>query len=182
MWKEVKLSPYYLINENGDVKRKEYVRTDILGRKTIVKEKMLKQHKDKYGYARVTLCTGLEKPLFALVHRLVAQTFIENPNNLPCVNHKNEDITNNNYKNLEWCTIAYNNNYGKRNENAKKTLTKKYGKKVIAIKDEKRLMFNSVSEAGRKLNIKTPNIFNCLSGTIKTTGGYKFIEYGNEVI
>lgn len=176
MWKEVKLSPYYLINENGDVKRKEYIRTDTLGRKTIVKEKVLKQHKDKYGYARVTLCTGLEKPLFALVHRLVAQTFIENPNNLPCVNHKNEDITNNNVNNLEWCTIQYNNAYGTHNERNKKSNQINNGKRIKAIKDNKEQIFISVREAGRQLNLNYSNIFSCLSGRLQHTGGYTFKE------
>lgn len=65
------------------------------------------------GYKRVTLCSyGVYKHI--LVHRLVAQAFIDNPNNLPQINHKDENKSNNCVSNLEWCTAKENSNYGTR--------------------------------------------------------------------
>lgn len=63
------------------------------------------------NYLKVTLCINGTNKDFA-VHRLVAEAFIPNPNNYPYVNHKDENPTNNNVSNLEWCTAKYNTNYG----------------------------------------------------------------------
>lgn len=85
-----------------------------------LKAKQMKQHMHTNGYKVVSLTKdGKSKGLF--VHRIVAEAFIENPNNLPMVNHKDEDRTNNFVENLEWCTVAYNNTYG----NAQKKKAKK---------------------------------------------------------
>ena len=69
----------------------------------------------KDGHLRVTLSNANEKKRF-FVHRLVAEAFIPNPNNLPIINHKDENPLNNKVENLEWCTISYNNNYNERNK------------------------------------------------------------------
>lgn len=175
MWKKIKKFPYYSANEFGEIKVDNYIKVDKIGRKTNVKEKILKQYKDKDGYSRVMLCIGIEKPKNIPVHRLVAETFIPNPNNLPCVNHKDENKRNNHISNLEWCTIQYNNNYGKRNKKMKETLINKYGKKIIAIKKEKKYFFNSVGEASRTLGVDKSNIFSCLKGKLNSINGYKFI-------
>lgn len=58
------------------------------------------------------------------VHRLVAIAFIPNPDNLPHINHKDENKLNNNPNNLEWCDNSYNNNYGTRNKRIAKAVTK----------------------------------------------------------
>lgn len=71
----------------------------------------LKQGLHTKGYKTVALTKdGKTKSLF--VHRIVAEAFIPNKNNLPMVNHKDEDRTNNFVENLEWCTASYNRTYG----------------------------------------------------------------------
>ena len=81
----------YKVDENGNV---FYVRNN----------KLLKRMMFPSGYEYVHLCNGKGKTKLFRVHRLVAETFIPNPNNLPEVNHKDGDKLNNNVKNLEWCT------------------------------------------------------------------------------
>lgn len=75
------------------------------------KELILKPYIINSGYAVVTLYTENIKHKFQ-VHRLVAESFLPNPQNLPCVNHKDENKLNNRVENLEWCSYQYNNNYG----------------------------------------------------------------------
>lgn len=77
----------------------------------VVESMELAQQTDRGGYRRVTLQWGASKK-YRKVHRLVAEAFLPNPDNLPQINHKDEDKTNNHVDNLEWCTAKYNLNYG----------------------------------------------------------------------
>ena len=91
--------------------------------RNVRRNKLLRLPKNYYGYIQVCLYKNGISTGF-LVHRLVAQAFIHNPDNLPQVNHKDEDKTNNNVDNLEWCDQAYNNLYGTRLEKSINTKIK----------------------------------------------------------
>lgn len=96
---------------------------------THIEERILLQSTTVYGYKQVNLSNeGKSKSL--KVHRLVAEAFIPNPNNLPCINHKDEIKTNNNVGNLEWCTWEYNAMYGTRAERCVQTQRENRGKSV----------------------------------------------------
>lgn len=88
--------------------------------------KQMKQSLHTKGYKTVSLTKdGKAKTMF--VHRIVAEAFIPNTDNLPMVNHKDEDKTNNFVENLEWCTASYNRTYGNAVEkHAKKIMGRKH--------------------------------------------------------
>ena len=71
------------------------------------KPRLLKQYTTLFGYNRISLFVDGEKRK-KIAHRLVAETYIPNPDNLPCVNHIDGDKSNNNVTNLEWCSSQYN--------------------------------------------------------------------------
>ena len=91
--------------------------------RNVRRNKLLRLQKTNNGYIRVVLSKNRIKTGFQ-VHRLVALTFLPNPDNLPQVNHLDEDKTNNNVDNLEWCTAKYNNNYGSRKDKVRDTKIK----------------------------------------------------------
>jgi len=103
----------YKISSSGEVK--SYSRK---------KPFILKSALNTYGYPFVILCKDKHK-LMVMVHRIVASTFIPNPNNLPQVNHKDENKQNNNVDNLEWCTHKYNLCYGTRIQRIKEIAARK---------------------------------------------------------
>ena len=87
----------------------------------LTKGKVLSGSITKDGYVRCLIkVNGVGRSYF--VHRLVAETFIPNPDNLPQINHKDEDKTNNRVDNLEWCDPKYNMNYGSRQERYRDTM------------------------------------------------------------
>ena len=72
---------------------------------TIIKPYLVRQRKKTYQAVKLNLAPIREQ---WFVHRLVASAFIPNPNHYPVINHKDEDVTNNQVSNLEWCSVSYN--------------------------------------------------------------------------
>lgn len=116
------------------------------------------------GYKQVILRKdGQTKHCY--IHRLVAQAFIPNPDNLPQVNHKNERKDDNRCENLEWCDSKYNMNYG--------SWPDKRGKqKILCVETGE--IFESQIAAAKALNLQQGNISSALLGRCKQTGGYHF--------
>lgn len=127
-----------------------------------------------YGYKCIWLCANKKRKKYK-VHRLVAQAFIPNPNNYPCVNHKDENKLNNCVENLEWCTHKYNTNYG----SCIKRRNAKHFKPIIRVaKNGTQERYESVLEASKSLNIDRSSISAVARGERKTAGGFKWI-YAN---
>lgn len=140
------------------------------------KERIMKA-RDNKGYLQVGLSKDGKKKRYQ-IHRLVAIAFIQNPNNLPQVNHISEDKTNNRVDNLEWCSAKYNINYGTRNKRMSESLTNnpKRSKKVICVQTG--VIYPSVRQVERELGFNQSNISSVCAGIYKTAYGFnwKYID------
>jgi len=162
IWKKVPIDGYrenYLISNKGRLKN-------------IKRNKVLAICLDNYGYPHYLLCNrGKRKPITA--HRLVALAFIENPDNLPCVNHKDENKTNNTVENLEWCTAKYNANYG----TGQARSVEKRSKPIAQIKgDETIAIYRNSIDAHEQTGIDPSKIRMCCRGERKSAGGYRWVD------
>ena len=165
LWKEVAgYEGLYLVSDGGDViALPKCVRS---GDKIIQRRsKALKTHlRGKNGrfYEAVTLSKNGETRSFS-VHRLVAESFLPNPDALPEVNHKDENPRNNHVENLEWCTRQYNIDYSK-------------SKPITQISEDGAIVkaFKSIAEASRKTGIGRTSINNALTGWAQSAGGYRW--------
>ena len=173
IYKDIKdLEGLYQVSNFGNVMSLNYNRTE--------KPNLLKPCVDGKGYFRVTLCKN-KKTKHCYVHRLVAEAFLINPENLPCINHKDEDKTNNSVENLEYCTYEYNCNYGTRNERAGKAISKakkgipneKCSKKILQFTLDGEFIreWQSMAECTRN-GFDQSNVCNCCQGKRKSAYGY----------
>ena len=162
----------YEVSNYGRVKSiKRIIKKVRLGNEfsSIQNEIILKYNCDRYGYLKVGLWKDAKCKKF-FVHRLVADAFIPNKENLPQINHINEIKTDNRVENLEWCSASYNTNYGNRN----KTVSIKNSKSVLQLTKELIIInrYNSITEVENTLGFQHQNISKCCKGKIPTAYGY----------
>ena len=150
-------------------------RVKSLGNGKSKKSKLLKPGKNKQGYLFVIFYKNGKRKTFR-VNRLVAEAFIPNPDNLPQVNHIDENKENNIVENLEWCDCKYNINYGTHNERSAKTrINGKLSKPVLqlSLTGEFIKEWESVRECGRN-GFDKGNVSACCRGERKTHKGFKW--------
>ena len=162
-WKDiVDYEGLYQVSNLGRVKSLNYKQTH--------KQLLLKPTiKKKTGYCQISLSKNGKKKLY-LVHRLVAKAYLINQDNLPQVNHKDEDKTNNKVDNLEWCTAKYNCNYGTKIQRVKE----KMAKPVSNYKNGKLIKnYSKVTEVVIDGHIPS-DVTRCCKGKIKSHHGYQW--------
>lgn len=136
IWIDIKgYEGLYQVSNYGNVRSLD--RTSIMknGVSRFVLGRELRKKDNGHGYLIVSLYKhNVEEKKY--VHRLVGNAFILNPNNLPDINHKDENKSNNNVNNLEWCTKSYNSRYGTKIERGRETLKEHGGNRGIDVYDK----------------------------------------------
>lgn len=146
-----------------------YVRNSV-GSQTFVEGKILTASKDKAGYIHVSLSDSEYKTRRWSVHRLVAIAFLKNPDNLPVVNHKDENKSNNCVENLEWCSQSYNLSYKDGQKKRRQQKIEMYNRET----GEYIKTFNSIDEASKETGTNRTTISQVASNNYgrRSAGGY----------
>ena len=167
-WKDVVgYEGLYQVSDAGRVRSLD--RVDRFGRTHV--GRILRPTVQRNGYIFVNLSDrGRQK--HALIHRLVAECFVENVHCFNEVNHINEDKADNSASNLEWCVHKYNMNYG----TARARTAKAQGRKVhkLSLDGEVLNESESVRAAARAIGHNHKDIYNVCNGLRPTAGGYKW--------
>lgn len=170
IWKPVPgFIDYYQVSNMGRVRSLDRKVNHNKGGSAVKRGRILKPNFDKDGYYAYCLCYKNKKKT-QRAHRLVAEAFIDNPSNLPCVNHKDENKTNNAVDNLEWCDIKYNTNYN--NAPSRRGLSRR--KPIIqkSLNGKHIKLWSGRAEAQAALGVSGGNITSCCRGNRKTAYGY----------
>lgn len=159
VWKIMKEHFNYEVSSLGRIKNK----TTNKIRRTSINNK---------GYEQIIVYID-KKPKTFYVHRVVANNFLKNPDNLPEVNHKDENKLNNCVDNLEFCDGNYNLHYGTRLERIANKKRPSYIKIIQKDKSRKVIkIWENIDEIVCNNNYHRSNIYKCCQGKLKTAYGY----------
>lgn len=179
IWKDVEnYEGFYQISNLGRVRSVDrYVNGNhITCDFQLMKGKILKLRNNRCGYPIVMLRkNGTFKTV--LVHRLVAEAFIPNPDNLPYINHKDENPANPIATNLEWCTPLYNLKYSNVFERINTSKIRKVIQFDMNMNEIKR--WDSLKSAAASIGRAQQNISRCCRGKCYSCGGFKW-KYEDE--
>lgn len=187
-WKDVKgYEEIYQVSNTGKVRSLDRYVSGKLDSKHLVKGVYFKPQTSHKGYKTVILRKN-GKPSTKQVHRLVAESFIPNPENLPQVNHKDTNKKNNFVENLEWITnydnmqhAKANGCFGKFTDSQKKAVMKNIrkchemqAKGVIKLDDFGNVVgkYESIKQAGKENGVNDSKIVMCCKGKRKHAGGF----------
>ena len=179
IWRTYPKYPFIEANQFGEVRTKDRYVMRKNGIKYHVKGHILKQYVNERGYLFVHFNAN-GKQVNLKVHRIIATCFIPNPDNLPQVNHKDNNPKNNTVSNLEWCTSQYNSDYKK---NFGTSPAELFGTPVFAVnlKTGKVFYFESQCEASRQLGVSQGHIGDVINSRLNQAGGYWFTEDESEI-
>lgn len=171
-WRDIEgFEGLYQVSNYGRVKSlQREVRANTCGVRMLA-EKVLRASKNNAGYMLVVLCKN-GKHFNKMVHRLVAEAFIANPNGFKEVNHKDENKLNNNIENLEWCNRVYNATYGTGVERCAKQKWKSID--MIDLNGCVLQTFDSALQAEKETGINRKNISSVCLGKRNIAGGYNW--------
>ena len=171
-WEYIDEQNYYQVSNLGRVRSLPRLLTHKNGKEVQLKGKILKPYLDRKGYLTITI-NHKTRP----IHRLVAEHFIPNPNNKPCIDHINTNRVDNRVENLRWCT--YKENMG--NPITRKALIRhnqeiSLNRREPIIRED---LFGNIKEydsiTSAKLDgFNSGNISRCVRGLNSTHKGYKW--------
>lgn len=167
----------FSISNYGRLKRNESITIYPNGQRVLYKERIMRTQILNTGYCGANLSIGNNtiKPLS--IHRLVAKAFIENPNNLPLINHKDENPQNNHVANLEWCTPKYNSNYGTMSERLRQhKIVNEIARPIVlySYEGEKLKEYQTMKDAAIDNNISRGLVEQCCKNIISAAKGLHF--------
>ncbi|MDR2044899.1 MAG: HNH endonuclease [Clostridium sp.] len=177
VWKDIEgYEGKYQVSNEGKVRTLNYKRT---GRMAV-----MSPCKSRWGYVCVNLWNNGQRK-FRKIHRLVAMAYLENPNELPFVHHKDENKTNNNVSNLEWSSVSHNtqsfvNNHPEWKQKIGDAQLGKSKPSTWRAIEQRDLQGNvvssfcSIKDVAKKTHLLETSIVRCCKGKAKTCGGYKW--------